>query len=236
MITRNFYTGAFALVGTTIFIASANANVLTFSFDATYNAAESAANTSGDTSRLTDYTPGLVNGQTYHGTFSYDTSAPPSLFPAPGEVIAQYPGATVTFSIPAHTFSISSGIAEVKDAITVDVDSFFAFQPGTLVSTVSGHSLFLGFGVEFISSSMSLYSSTNLPTQINLADFSSAVMAIVQDDYLGSGRVGHSVLDFDITNLSEVSSTPLPATFPLFATGLGALGLLGWRRKQKNAG
>jgi hypothetical protein len=27
--------------------------------------------------------------------------------------------------------------------------------------------------------------------------------------------------------------TPLPATLPLFATGLGALGLLGWRRKRK---
>jgi len=31
------------------------------------------------------------------------------------------------------------------------------------------------------------------------------------------------------------SVTPLPATLPLFATGLGALGLLGWRRKRKAA-
>jgi hypothetical protein len=27
----------------------------------------------------------------------------------------------------------------------------------------------------------------------------------------------------------------LPATLPLFATGLGAIGLLGWRRKRENA-
>jgi hypothetical protein len=27
--------------------------------------------------------------------------------------------------------------------------------------------------------------------------------------------------------------TPLPLTFPLFATGLGVMGLLGWRRKRK---
>ena len=26
---------------------------------------------------------------------------------------------------------------------------------------------------------------------------------------------------------------PLPAALPLFATGLGGLGLLGWRRKRK---
>ncbi len=31
------------------------------------------------------------------------------------------------------------------------------------------------------------------------------------------------------------SATPLPAALPLFATGIGALGLLGWRRKRKNA-
>jgi hypothetical protein len=30
-----------------------------------------------------------------------------------------------------------------------------------------------------------------------------------------------------------VNETPLPAALPLFATGLGALGLLGWRRKRK---
>jgi hypothetical protein len=28
---------------------------------------------------------------------------------------------------------------------------------------------------------------------------------------------------------------PLPATLPLFASGLGVLGLLGWRRKRKAA-
>jgi hypothetical protein len=33
----------------------------------------------------------------------------------------------------------------------------------------------------------------------------------------------------------QIAETPLPATFPLFATGLGALGLIGWRRKRKAA-
>jgi hypothetical protein len=33
----------------------------------------------------------------------------------------------------------------------------------------------------------------------------------------------------------SVSSTPLPGALPLFATGLGVFGLLGWRRKRKNA-
>jgi hypothetical protein len=33
----------------------------------------------------------------------------------------------------------------------------------------------------------------------------------------------------------SLSATPLPAALPLFASGLGALGLLGWRRKRKAA-
>jgi hypothetical protein len=35
------------------------------------------------------------------------------------------------------------------------------------------------------------------------------------------------------SNGGTVTETPIPATLPLFATGLGALGLLGWRRKRK---
>ena len=46
------------------------------------------------------------------------------------------------------------------------------------------------------------------------------------------------VFDAALTNI-EVNdpftvATPLPAALPLFATGLGALGLLGWRRKRKD--
>jgi hypothetical protein len=34
---------------------------------------------------------------------------------------------------------------------------------------------------------------------------------------------------------AATSATPLPAALPLFATGLGAMGLFGWRRKRKGA-
>jgi hypothetical protein len=37
------------------------------------------------------------------------------------------------------------------------------------------------------------------------------------------------------TQYAGFFTTPLPAALPLFATGLGAMGLLGWRRKRKNA-
>jgi hypothetical protein len=38
-----------------------------------------------------------------------------------------------------------------------------------------------------------------------------------------------------LTFTATVNTTPLPAALPLFATGLGTLGLLGWRRKRKAA-
>ena len=40
--------------------------------------------------------------------------------------------------------------------------------------------------------------------------------------------------DVSVTGAAP-SAVPLPAALPLFASGLGALGLLGWRRKRKNA-
>jgi hypothetical protein len=39
----------------------------------------------------------------------------------------------------------------------------------------------------------------------------------------------------DAGSVSAPGATPLPATVPLFATGLGAFGLLGRRKKRKNA-
>ena len=79
----------------------------------------------------------------------------------------------------------------------------------------------------------------------------STVSAVGFGDGLGGGEVLESSLQpglngilqnhhiwFD-PNLVVVpptpGDTPLPAALPLFATGLGALGLLGWRRKRKAA-
>jgi hypothetical protein len=44
----------------------------------------------------------------------------------------------------------------------------------------------------------------------------------------GSRAVATSTITF-----TSLTAVPLPAALPLFATGLGALGLLGWRRKRK---
>jgi len=42
-------------------------------------------------------------------------------------------------------------------------------------------------------------------------------------------------LEFTSVEFSGLGETPIPAALPLFASGLGGLGLLGWRRKRKKA-
>jgi hypothetical protein len=60
--------------------------------------------------------------------------------------------------------------------------------------------------------------------------------------FIGFTDFGQSIVSVsynatsDIVSLDDVqfsSATPLPAALPLFATGLGGLGLLSWRRKRK---
>jgi hypothetical protein len=50
--------------------------------------------------------------------------------------------------------------------------------------------------------------------------------------YPGKPEAGTGFVDFVSVTVTQ---TPLPAALPLFASGLGALGLLGWRRKRKAA-
>lgn len=52
--------------------------------------------------------------------------------------------------------------------------------------------------------------------------------------YFENGNNNRSEGEVTWSNFSvQTAATPLPAALPLFATGLGALGLLGWRGKRK---
>jgi hypothetical protein len=52
--------------------------------------------------------------------------------------------------------------------------------------------------------------------------------------FLGYGDIPTDTLISEIdADLASLTATPNPAALPLFVTGLGGLGLLGWRRKRK---
>jgi hypothetical protein len=64
--------------------------------------------------------------------------------------------------------------------------------------------------------------------------FNSALAAGLLDSATFTSN-GYETLLFGVSTVTtgSTSALPLPATLPLFATGLAALGLLGWRRKKK---
>jgi hypothetical protein len=73
-----------------------------------------------------------------------------------------------------------------------------------------------------------------------LNNYDLAAGTYVLDTYLGSCGAGQSCSDNDTSTdpvyavgFTDPPTTPLPAALPLFAGGLGALGLLGRRRKRK---
>jgi hypothetical protein len=77
--------------------------------------------------------------------------------------------------------------------------------------------------------------------QVKFGDFDSINFSnLAEFSFFGQfgpffGDLHHQSIDASgrMTFSPVTSPTPLPAALPLFATGLGALGLLGWRRKRK---
>jgi hypothetical protein len=72
---------------------------------------------------------------------------------------------------------------------------------------------------------------STFPITLNLLGTSSSTLA----DLLGTGgsavmTVTGGTIGSPLTTPNEI---PVPAALPLFASGLGALGLLGWRRKRR---
>jgi len=67
----------------------------------------------------------------------------------------------------------------------------------------------------------------------NVTIFPGGAFAITQTgDVARTNIVFNPILPLPVGTWS-VATTPLPAALPLFATGLGALGLLGWRKRRK---
>jgi hypothetical protein len=90
---------------------------------------------------------------------------------------------------------------------------------------------------------------SNLCRDINLCNFSSSLFfdapegqinlaLTVVSTFQNMGVTGSPFFTLALTMPDPLSLEPtlLPAALPLFASGIGALGLLGWRRKRKARG
>jgi hypothetical protein len=111
---------------------------------------------------------------------------------------------TMTDKLPSFGSNTTFGTA------TGDAFKVFSDDP-----TVLGFAQ--GYAGESISGSLTIASSTFV------------ALGLISGVYTTTASNG----DFVQLTIPSASTVPLPAGLPLFATGLGALGLLGWRRKRK---
>jgi hypothetical protein len=130
--------------------------------------------------------------------------------------------ATLSSEIPS-SFSFTDGIpADTITNPTSLVTSFFATDASGDITEwdIAAQNSTIGIGSEFC---------TSLACLIFLGGTNAYDYAVTVSGILADGtNTGGSPSDWVVT------TTPLPAALPLFAGGLGAMGLLGWRRKRKN--
>lgn len=105
--------------------------------------------------------------------------------------------------------------APVKDAVFALITN-----PGT--------SLFQSFLGATLVDSFSVSTTFNDPN--NFFGFTSSLFDRILVTAGDTGAARFDNIEFN----AAPASTPLPAALPLFASGLGALGLLGWHRKRKS--
>ena len=193
------------------------ANCAPFGCYARYQQAYSASLFSGPititglTFYNTTYTPGTINPTTYTITLSSGGGTVGSL----DSVFDNNVGANVeTFFSGAL-----SGAASPSFTITGNP---FVYDPvsGDLLLDVTPASVNSGFGTVY--------------NDARLGDFAGFQRVYSS----GSNFSGQNSFSSDGWGLvtgfeTEAATTPLPAALPLFASGLGVIGLLGWRRKRK---
>ena len=125
---------------------------------------------------------------------------------------------TTTFSNTSFSFSHDSspnsgGLGTFTDAYTCTDPSSGGNACGAAVTvTFTGTNLVANFTT---TNGNQIFAGADITCQATGASCSN-------DPNFATGSVG-----------ATLAATPLPAALPLFATGLGGLGLLGWRRKRK---
>jgi len=130
---------------------------------------------------------------------------------------------TSTLTINGHTFSWVEGTGQALGSV------------GAITPTdTSLQNFYLAPGTTWLAQQWYFDISPNtVPT-----DWSTPLAAmLVGSDFTYNGGAFYDqygeTLTLGVTTVNALASTPLPATLPLFATGLAGLGLLGWRRKKK---
>jgi hypothetical protein len=193
----------------------------------------------------------FVAGETFHGTFTVDSTAPDINSSATD---GTYLGTSfvVHFANGYSTSSHQPGIGILNDFGVNSIDQF-SIQPfgSTVVGSVpivlthsvtgdTGSTLLAGPSITLRDDTGSAFNSTQLfTTALSLSNFptqNSFTMTLLSNDFenrVPGGTTPNVSISGRLTLAPEPLPTPIPAALPLFATGLSAMGLLAWRRKRE---
>jgi hypothetical protein len=182
-------------------------------------------------------TTNLLDGRSFTAVLRYDTSL---------GTHDTHPTEDQLFGGPAISPTLASPLVSASLSISSGAPVFF---DGSYYSNVQTNVLSpKSYGVDvrsdlilselfiFIQSATFMFGQVDSPVSYDVQPGDSFLGFFdMHDQFNNIIAVGDLIPQHLTVGSDAVSSTPLPATLPLFATGLGALGVLGWRRKRKAA-
>jgi hypothetical protein len=124
---------------------------------------------------------------------------------------------TTTAGVATFSASFASSCASCFQGLNGDGGTFEVLLDGVAMDSDAIGSIY-----------MSAMSSLSFTADVSAG--SHTVELLIERRFTNSSFSPDEYLD-DIS--LNVAPTPLPAALPLFASGLGALGMFGWRRKRK---
>jgi len=208
-------------------LSPAGAQATTLSFTAKLTSSIAVGSHLSD---LFDYAAGLGIGDTITGNVTYDPSVPRTGGNATSIGVYNPSGATMHIFLPSGAISLSNiGMLVFNGVGLGSSDSvYFSEQQSTpLGGNVAIQS---NFNLDF-NGSDTVFGNTSIPNTLSLANFPNSTLE-VETEYDITNFVGKRDMFFQLTSVTP-AATPLPASLPLFASGLGALGLAGWRKRRK---
>jgi hypothetical protein len=232
------YVGAFALTGVSAWAIPAAADTLAVDFTASpaSNTNSAVAGTAFGYDLVTTNVSLTVTGlgEFVNGLLSNISASGgqmPTGVTTAGDWVYLGSGTTV----PGTVSGLASGAlisAQINsgDAALAGAFNSWAFTTALTLAAAGDNVLAPGnywIAVVYGDPNTSVYSTSTVATEANVALNGGAFCT--QSDACSSSTTVSFGPNF------ETGSTPLPAALPLFASGLGAMGLFGWRRKRKNA-
>jgi hypothetical protein len=211
--------------------------VMAVGIDVTYSGTLAAGNATGF---IVSPLSGSLAGDSVKIDLTFDTSSFNSVYtnvPSFSSLVSSG-GGGASVGVSVSFYSSAGAILQEIESSNLGGSATDASQRGGSQQFLSGSSNFAGVTTQnlFTMSVANRAIPASITQSVDLKNIPLSVYFLMSE----SGPFGFSVsgnLDFGNFQVTSPipSATPLPAAFPLFAAGLGVLGLLGLRKKRRSA-